>query len=856
MTLAPGDTVYIPAGVPSRVVPDGEVVQLRLKAEPPASEAVAWYCAGCGALVHGRELDEATVQRGWWRAVAEFNADAALRTCGGCGAVHAPAELGDIAWPAVADAIRGGRLTTTMRVVVLAEIAVTERVARALVPAGGAVVHAATADAARAVGDAALVVVDWDALGDGAAPLVRALADGAAPLVVLARELDAEMLAVAWAAGARDALRLPGDEARLVAHATRAAAAHGRGAGGAELRSLADYRSVIEHMPDGIFTYRLDHEATIIVWANPAIATLLGYASPAELVGTDARRFVAPEDRELIAARIRAVRRPPYSTTPATLRYLARDGSSRWVETRSLRVTLDATDFVTVIVRDLTARRSAEEALRRSEERFAKFFHVNPASSTVTRLSDDTFVDVNERFCELTGFARDEVIGRTGVSLGLWPDPRQRARIDEAVRRTGRAHDVEVRLRKKSGEPIDVRLSLEHFTVDGVECVFALSTDVTEQKRLEEQLRQSQKMEAIGRLAGGIAHDFNNLLTAINGYAEILTAELGEGSRAHDAAAHIQRSARRAASLTEQLLVFTRRRPQHERVVALNDVVQATSSMLGRLIGEDVELVLELGADAGHVRADPAQLEQVLLNLVVNARDAMPEGGRLVIETAAADGADGRPGARLSASDTGCGIDPAVRPHIFEPFFTTKEVGKGTGLGLSIVYGVVMQAGGTITVDSAVGRGATFVIWLPRAAAPAADAPPARAAAAPASPGGETILVVEDDDDVRDFVQFVLRQAGYRVLAASDGSRGLQLAEAHDGEIHLLLSDIVMPGMSGSEVAARAQALRPAMKVLHMSGYPGGRLMQHVGLAPGATFLQKPFSVETLTQAVRALLDR
>ena len=740
-----------------------------------------------------------------------------------------------------------------MRVIVLADVAGSERVTRALAATGWTAVRAATLAEAKKIGGASLVFVDWDALGEAAPETVRALAARTAPVIALVGRPADEALAAAWDAGARDAIRLPDDEPRLRAHLSRAAAARGKRKSG-ELGWLGDFRSVIEYMPDGIFTYRLDNFA--LIHANPALARLLGWESADELVGTDPRRFVAPEDREVVAERIRAVGYPPYSTRPATIRYVARDGSLRWVETRSLCVSAGDVTLVTVIVRDLSERRTAEEALRRSEERFAKFFHVNPASSTVTRLSDDIFVDVNERFCQLVGFSRDEIIGRTGVSLGLWPDPSQRARIRELVRTTGRAHGVEVRLRKKTGEPIDVRMSLETFTVGGVECVFALSADVTEQKRLEEQLRQAQKMEAIGRLAGGIAHDFNNLLTAINGYSEILTSELDGGTRAHDAASHIQRSARRAAGLTEQLLVFTRQRPQRDRVVALDDVVRATSSMLGRLIGEDVELVLELGADPGWVRADPTQLEQVLLNLVVNARDAMPEGGRLVIETAAAAGRDGRAGVRLSARDNGCGINAEARPHIFEPFFTTKEVGKGTGLGLSIVYGVVTQAGGTISVESAPGQGATFHIWLPRVDAPAPEPTAPVTATARQRRGGETILLVEDDDDVRDFVQFVLRQAGYRVLAAADGERGLELLSAHDGEVHLLLSDIVMPEMSGSEVATRVQALRPSVKVLHMSGYPGGRLMNHAGLAPGATFLQKPFSVETLTQAVRELLDR
>jgi CheY-like chemotaxis protein len=279
------------------------------------------------------------------------------------------------------------------------------------------------------------------------------------------------------------------------------------------------------------------------------------------------------------------------------------------------------------------------------------------------------------------------------------------------------------------------------------------------------------------------------------------------------------------------------------------------ASMLARLLGEELDLALDLEPGLDSVRVDPAQIEQVLLNLAVNARDAMPGGGRLTIETANIVDGQGRAGVRLTARDSGCGISDEIRPHIFEPFFTTKEVGKGTGLGLSIVYGVVNQAGGTIKVDTAPGQGAAFHIWLPRDA-DTTSAPEPTAAAAGVSPSsGETILLVEDDEDVRDYVQFVLRQAGYCVLAADDGDQGLHVVETHDAEIHLVLSDIVMPGMSGPEMAAQARARRPELKVLHMSGYPGETFTRHNTVVPGTLFLQKPFSVETLTQAVRAALD-
>ncbi len=713
-----------------------------------------------------------------------------------------------------------------MRALVLADATTTQALGATLGPHGYEVVRVATVAEAIAAGPgAALIVADLALLGDDAAALRALAADGRALVVADAAHLVAQVGALA---------------------ALTPAPASGH-------HALADYDALIELLPDGVFTYRLDGLG--VLYANPALVALLGYATPADLVGRSCLELVHPDDRIEVRARIRAVAQPPYATPPAMLRFLGRDGSVRYVETRSIRLLFGEAPAVTVLVRDLSARRTAEEALRRSEDRFVKFFHVNPACSTVTRLSDNIFVDVNERFCQLTGFSRDELLGRTGVAVGLWQDPGDRARIEAAIRGGTRVHDVEVRLRKKSGQPIDVRMSLENFTLGGVECVFALSYDVTERKQLEAQLRQAQKMDAVGRLAGGIAHDFNNLLTAIRGYAELLSTTLAPGTRPHDAAAHIHRSSLRASSLTEQLLVFTRRRPQESRVIQLNDTVRSMATMLRRLLGEDLELVIELGESIGRVRMDPTQVEQVLLNLAVNARDAMPRGGRLTIATSESVDRQGRPGIVLSARDTGGGIDEATRPHIFEPFFTTKEVGKGTGLGLSIVYGVVTQAGGAITVENTPGQGALFQIWLPRAEEANGQPSPTTPQPKSGPGGGETILLVEDDEDVRDYVRFVLRQAGYQVLDAPDGGGGLRLVESYGGEIHLVLSDIVMPEMSGPEMAARALVMRPAMRVLHMSGYPGDSVSRHAQMAAIATFLQKPFSAETLTRAVRAALD-
>jgi CheY-like chemotaxis protein len=395
--------------------------------------------------------------------------------------------------------------------------------------------------------------------------------------------------------------------------------------------------------------------------------------------------------------------------------------------------------------------------------------------------------------------------------------------------------------------------------VGGEGFLFAIGHDVTEQRRLEQQLRHAQKMEAISRLAGGVAHDFNNVLTALHGYAEVLTRSLVPGSREHGAADHIQRAARRASSLTEQLLVFTRQKPHEPRIIALNDVVTAMAALLRRIIGEDIELVLKLAKERLRVRVDPTQLEQVLLNLAVNARDAMVRGGKLTVETAAADWDR----VRLSVHDAGAGMTPETRLRAFEPFFTTKEVGKGTGLGLSIVYGVVVQNGGTIAVDSAPGQGSTFHIHLPRINEPIEEAPlplPLPATAVPPandSPAGEreTILLVEDDEDVRDFVHLVLSAAGYQVLLAPNGVAAIGVADQHPGEIHLLLSDLIMPQMNGLLLVQRLRPARPRMRVLHMSGYPGENLHRQGELPEGVPFLQKPFSSDALTAAVRAVLD-
>ena len=619
----------------------------------------------------------------------------------------------------------------------------------------------------------------------------------------------------------------------------------------AHQRLLAEYRALVDRSGDGIFIHRHDYS---IAYANPAFVAFLGHPSPAAIVGSNVLDFVHPDDRETVRGRIEHIISSGQSSPPRTIRFVAPDGSVRWAETRGISVTYENEPVVTVMARDLTDRRQAEEALRRSEERFARIFHASPAGVSITRISDGRFLDVNERFVQTMGYRRDEVVGRTGDELGLWHDPAQRQRLYEVARQTGSARDLEVCLVKKSGERIDALMSTDIVEIGGERCVLTLAHDISEHKRLEAQLRQSHKMEAIGRLAGGIAHDFNNLLTGIRGYSELVIAEEAAGSSARLAAEHIQRAALRAARLASQLLVFTSRQSRQTRVLALDDVVAEMASLLRRIIGGDIRLELRLGAADGRVRADPSQLEQVLLNLAVNARDAMPRGGRLSIATSdERDAATGRRLVGLHVGDDGCGMTDEVRTRIFEPFFTTKEVGKGTGLGLSIVYGIVDQSGGSISCDSAVGRGSTFHVRLPWVDEPkdveAVLAPPITRAPA----AHELILLVEDDEDVREFVQFVLLRAGYRVLAAEDGVVALEVAAAHEGAIDLLLSDVVMPRMGGCELATELARRRPSIKVCHMSGFPGPK--GPLTVDGEWSFLQKPFSADELLRRVRAALD-
>ncbi len=505
-----------------------------------------------------------------------------------------------------------------------------------------------------------------------------------------------------------------------------------------------------------------------------------------------------------------------------------------------------------------------QAVLKTSEERFAKAFDSNPTPMSINVLEDGRFLDVNQRFLERTGFRREEVIGRRRNELDLWLDPAEANRFTEATRANRRVHNFEARLKAANGQPGYHLLSTEAIELGGQACLLVASDEITEKKQLEEQLHQARKLESIGRLAGGVAHDFNNLLTVINGYSDLILQHLDEDDSNWVRVDQIRKAGDRAAELTGQLLAFSRKQVIQPKAIDLNALIRETEPMLRRLLPESIETLLQLTPGSVRVMADPGQLQQVLINLAVNARDAMPQGGKLMVETAAveldrqyASGHAGMipgPYVLLAIGDTGVGMSPEVREHVFEPFFTTKKKGAGTGLGLATVYGIVRQNGGWIWVFSEPGAGATFKIYLPRIQAEAAQPKPAEHPAE-SSRGRETVLVVEDQANVRKLARVVLESYGYRVLDAAHGAEALQIAENHEGPIHLMLTDVVMPGMTGRELAVRMKTLRPGTKVLYMSGYTEDVIAHEGALESGIAFIAKPLTPEGLAAKVRETLE-
>ena len=750
-------------------------------------------------------------------------------------------------------------------------------------------------------------------------------------------------------------------------------------------RAEQQYRDIFDGALEGM--YRTSPQGKFLV-ANPALARMMGYESAEHLVSTigDLSKQVwsDPNDR----ARFAAILEKHGSVRGFECQVKREDGSTFWLSVNGRRVCgVDGTTaYYDGFAADITERKRAETALRKSEEKFAKAFQCSPAIMVLVDVAEEgRIVDVNEAFELVNGYRREEVIGHTPNELGMWVDLGE---YDESIKQfsaTGRLRNFEHRVRKKTGE-IGIHLtSAEVVELDGKPLVVSTSIDITQQKKTEEAmrslvtaieqcaetivitdlegtikycntaferttgyskeeaigqnprilksgrqdtqfyerlwaaitsgnvwagtlvnkkkdgslyeedatispirdssgritgfvaakrditeqreleglLRQAQKLESIGRLAGGVAHDFNNLLTVINGYTGFLLKKLKGDDPLRAYADEIKTAGERAASLTRQLLAFSRKQIIEPRVLNLNTTIQESAPMLQRLIGEDIALGTHLEGSLGQVMADPDQLHQVIMNLAVNARDAMPDGGTLDIETMNVEFDEVgsvslhhavTPGryVLMTVTDNGHGMDEAIRQQVFEPFFTTKGVGKGTGLGLATVYGIIRQSGGWIGVTSEVGVGTSFKICLPRTDASLLVEPAGMSAP---TEGGETILVVEDQEAVRGFTGAALREFGYHVLEASDGSEAIAVVKSHPGPIHLLLTDVVMPGIDGKELSQRLREMYLNLKVLFMSGYTADVIAQRGVLDCGLTFLQKPFSTDELAVKVREVLD-
>jgi PAS domain S-box-containing protein len=509
------------------------------------------------------------------------------------------------------------------------------------------------------------------------------------------------------------------------------------------------------------------------------------------------------------------------------------------------------------------ALRSAQEGLRRSEVNFRSL--VTNAPYGICRFDEaGRIVDANPALVSMLEYdSAAELAGRNLTSLHS--DVQQWFEVADHFRSGRRFNGVQAEWVSKSGKTIAVRLSGNAVHEGKADHFELFAEDVTERRALEQQLRQSQKMEAVGRLAGGIAHDFNNLLMVISGYCESLLERVGGNPELSGPAGEIAAAASRASTLTRQLLAFSRKQMLAPKVFDLNAVVSENLKMLARLIGEDIDLVRVPGEELGAVKADPGQIEQVIMNLAVNARDAMPGGGRLTIETSNVTLDDSyaafhnpvKPGeyVMLAVSDNGAGMDVETQSHIFEPFFTTKGQ-QGTGLGLSTVYGIIKQSGGYVWVYSEPGRGTTFKIYLPRVTATGESVAGEPLAQTQFQRGHETILLVEDEVTLRGLVRQYLGSLGYSVLEAGEGAEAVEVAASHPGPIHLLLSDVIMPGMNGRELAQRISAVRPETKVLFVSGYTENVIGENGMLEPGVAFLQKPFSLSALRNKVRELIDR
>lgn len=625
------------------------------------------------------------------------------------------------------------------------------------------------------------------------------------------------------------------------------------------IRSQEQYRLLFESSP--IPMWVLDRRTLAFLELNQAAIQLYGFSREEFLARTLLEIQV---DKEFPGVSENPAQRSTRTQDAQIRRHRKKDGSVIDVAITGHDINLWGVEAELVVAQDVTIKRENEVKLVQSEERFSKSFRCCPMPVTISTKAEGRYIDVNEGFVKMLGYECHEVIGRTAHELGIWVVPEQRTALIEGLTQSGRVNGLDCQFRTKSGEIRDTQIFAEFITLSDTSCILGITIDVTDAKRLQEQYLQAQKMEAVGRLADGVAHDFNNMLGVIMGYCDMSSEQLHPESPVLKSIHQVRKAAERAADLTRQLLAFSRHEVLHPSVLNLNAVVNNVSKMLLRMVGEDIALKFVPGIALGTVRADLRQVEQILMNLAVNSRDAMPVGGTILLatsnveldESSSRNQTEVTPGSyvMLSVSDTGSGMDAKTRARIFEPFFTTKGPGEGTGLGLSMVHETVKQSGGHIRVESEPGRGTTFKLYFPRINEPAMSLIPPTSDAM-ALGGSETILVVEDDDALRELTLRLLEGKGYKILAAKDGPSAIEIAQTYPENIDLVLTDVIMPGMGGGTLVAKLKESRPNLRGTYMSGYAGNLIADYGVLDSDKTLLHKPFTKKSLLRHVRNILD-
>ena len=698
---------------------------------------------------------------------------------------------------------------------------------------------------------------------EGMNTFLRARAEALhAPIVVLTGLADEEVAARAVREGAQDYLVKAEVDGPLLYRSIRYAVER-HASDEAIRRSEALYRNLIDGSIQGVVI----HVDGVIKLANPALASLLGVERPDELIGQPIWQYIAPEDREMARAYQKARREGRPAPNNFELHLLRRNGSVVALDCMASSIAWEGGQATLATMVDMTDRKRAEQGLRTSEERFRQIAENIKEAFIIIELDGFRPLYLSRMWEEIWGRPLEEAYRNPmdwvqaihPDDAGVAGETRRALEKGEAISRNFRVvrPDGTIRWVRARAFPV-YNANQELYREVG------LVEDITDLRRTEEQLLQAQKMEAVGRLAGGVAHDFNNLLTAILGYSELVLQDLGPDHPSADDLKEIRAAGQSAESLTRQLLAFSRRQILQPQTLDLNKVLTRVDALLQRIIGEDVELTMKLTTPLGRVSADPGQIEQVVLNLAVNARDAMPYGGKLTIETdnvaldedyvAQHAGAAVGPHVMMAVTDTGTGMDDATQQRLFEPFFTTKEPGRGTGLGLATVYGIVTQSRGSIWVYSELGQGSTFKVYLPVTAEEITA--PAVVARSPASLSGtETVLVVEDQIEARSVICETLRRRGYTVIEAANGPDAIVKGRQPELAIDVMLTDVVMPGMGGRRVAEVIRATRPRLRVVYMSGYTDSAIVDHGILEPGVTFVQKPFATETVLRKIREVLD-